>query len=235
MRGLAFWAGLSKADFMLRLISFLCLVLSLSACARGLAPGEAAFADALFGNSLDQGRIQVQRGVGLLPLPRAEAEAQADDSLPPPRRAPQGICDRVPSPRQGFQWPAGMVLWNQLYLRRDFYGADLMEGWPRTVPVPHVLLMAHELVHVWQWQNRDRTRYDPASSGAESVRSRDPYWYVPDADRAFLSYGFEQQAAMIEDYVCYSLFDPTAPRRAELRALIHPVLPLDAFDARLGR
>lgn len=226
MRGLAFWAGLSKADFMLRLISFLCLVLSLSACARGLAPGEAAFADALFGNSLDQGRIQVQRGVGLLPLPRAEAEAQADDSLPPPRRAPQGICDRVPSPRQGFQWPAGMVLWNQLYLRRDFYGADLMEGWPRTVPVPHVLLMAHELVHVWQHQNRARTGFTTLHSAAESFGPDDPYFWANKGQSEFLAFNFEAQAAIVEDYLCYSFLLPDHPKRAELADLIGPALPV---------
>ena len=211
------------------------LCLAASGCARGLAPAEAAFAEALFGDSLDQGQIVVQAGVGLTPLPRPAPAPAVQDPPPPPGKLPEGVCERVPSPRQGFQWPAGMVIWNQVFLRRDFYRADMLERWPEAVPMPHALLMAHELVHVWQWQNRARTRYDPATSGAESVRSRDPYWYVPDADREFLTYGFEQQAAMIEDYVCYTMFAPKAPRRAELRALIHPVLPLDRFDLALGR
>ncbi len=182
----------------------------------------------------------VQTGVGLTPLPKDPPPAVDDTAPPPPpRHVPEGICTRVPSPREGgFQWPAGLVLWNQVFLKRDFYREDMMEGWPpQAVPLPQALLMAHELVHVWQWQNRARTDYDPASSGSESVRSLDPYWYVPEADRAFLTYGFEQQAAMIEDYVCYTMFAPphAPPRRAELRALINPVLPLDSFDARLGR
>ena len=220
---------------MLRFCLLSVALLSVSACARGLAPGEADFAEALFGDSLDQKRIVVQPGVGLTPLPKDPEPEVRGEAPPPPDRAPQGICTRVPSPREGFQWPAGMVLWNQVLLKRDFYREDMMEGWPRAVPLPQALLMAHELVHVWQWQNRERTDYDPASSGSESVHSRDPYWYVPEAEREFLTYGFEQQAAMIEDYVCYTMFEPRAPRRAELRALIHPVLPLDAFDARLGR
>ena len=220
---------------MLRLVLLPVVLFSVSACARGLAPGEADFARVLFGDTLDQGKIVVQSGVGLTPLPKDPKAETTGEAPPPSTRPPEGICTRVPSPRDGFQWPAGMVLWNQVLLKRDFYREDMMEGWPHAVPLPQALLMAHELVHVWQWQNRDRTHYDPATSGSESVRSRDPYWYVPEADRAFLTYGFEQQAAMIEDYVCYTMFEPNAPRRAELRALIHPVLPLDDFDARLGR
>ncbi len=212
----------------------LCLVtlVALTGCARGLAPDEQAFATALFGDSLDVQPIVVQAGLGLTPLPSPEP---IDPDAPPARALPEGVCDRVPSPRQGFQLPAGAVLWNQVFLKRDFYRADMMQGWPRAVPVPHVLLMTHELVHVWQWQNRSRTDYDPATSGGESVASLDPYFYTPDADRAFLAYGFEQQAAMIEDYVCYTLFDPTSPRRKDLFDLINPVLPLDRFNAQLGR
>ncbi|WP_300520003.1 hypothetical protein [Aliiroseovarius sp.] len=221
---------------MARLFHLPVICLSVAACARGLAPGEADFARVLFGDSLDQGRVVIQAGLGLTPPPGdPEPEASGEDPAPPPNRPPEGICTREPSPREGLQWPAGMVLWNQIFLKRDVYRSDMMAGWPRVVPLPQALLMAHELVHVWQWQNRARTDYDPATSGAETVRSRDPYWYAPEADRAFLTYGFEQQAAMIEDYVCYTMFDPRAPRRAALRTLIDPVLPLDGFDARLGR
>lgn len=220
---------------MLRLFLPLAICLSASACARGLGPGEADFADALFGASLDRESIVVQAGAGLHPPPEDPLPEVAEQAPPAPSQLPEGVCTRLPSPREGFQWPAGVVFWNRVVLKRDFYRADMFEGWPRAVPMPHALLMAHELVHVWQWQNRARTGYDPATSGSESLHSRDPYWYVPEGNREFLTFGYEQQAAMIEDYVCYTMFEPQAARRAELRALIDPVLPLEDFDNRLGR
>ena len=53
--------------------------------------------------------------------------------------------------------------------------------------------LAHELVHVWQYQALKRT-------GIELLLSR-VYRYRLDAARDFLSYGYEQQAAIVEDYV----------------------------------
>lgn len=53
--------------------------------------------------------------------------------------------------------------------------------------------LAHELVHVWQYQALKR-------SGIELLLSR-VYRYRLDAARAFRDYGYEQQAAIVEDYV----------------------------------
>lgn len=53
--------------------------------------------------------------------------------------------------------------------------------------------LAHELTHVWQYQALRRT-------GLELLASR-IYRYRLDPRRVFLSYGYEQQAAIVEDYV----------------------------------
>ncbi len=53
--------------------------------------------------------------------------------------------------------------------------------------------LAHELTHVWQYQALRRT-------GVELLASR-RYRYRLDPARVFLSYGYEQQAAIVEDYV----------------------------------
>lgn len=53
--------------------------------------------------------------------------------------------------------------------------------------------LAHELVHVWQYQALRRT-------GIELLMSR-VYGYALDPARHFLSYGYEQQASIVEDYV----------------------------------
>lgn len=53
--------------------------------------------------------------------------------------------------------------------------------------------LAHELVHVWHYQALRR-------NGLELLLSR-VYRYRLDPARAFRDYGFEQQAAIVEDYV----------------------------------
>jgi hypothetical protein len=53
--------------------------------------------------------------------------------------------------------------------------------------------LAHELVHVWQYQALKRT-------GIELLLSR-VYRYRLDPARSFRAYGYEQQAAIVEDYV----------------------------------
>ena len=53
--------------------------------------------------------------------------------------------------------------------------------------------LAHELVHVWQYEALKR-------GGIDLLLSR-VYRYRLDPAREFLSYGYEQQAAIVEDYV----------------------------------
>lgn len=69
--------------------------------------------------------------------------------------------------------------------------------WPgapaEALSLPDRAHLAHELVHVWQYQALKR-------SGIELLFSR-TYRYRLDTARAFLSYGYEQQAAIVEDYV----------------------------------
>lgn len=64
--------------------------------------------------------------------------------------------------------------------------------------------LAHELTHVWQYRALRRT-------GLELLASR-TYRYRLDPERAFHSYGYEQQAAIVEDYV--RLRDDAPPRWA---------------------
>lgn len=216
------------------LLALVCL----TACSRPLSDTEVEMSHIVFGDSLDTEKVRVRAGIGVLPLPPPKPPAvPAPDAAPDaaPRKLPKGVCDRVPQPNRKIAFPAGFVLWNQVFLKRDFYRDDMFEGWPERLPMPQALLMMHELVHVWQWQNRDRTGYTPGRSGAESLRKGDPYYWPGREAGAYLSYNFEGQAAMVEDYMCMTLFDPDHPRRAELEALITPVLPVDRLGHVLGR
>jgi hypothetical protein len=71
-------------------------------------------------------------------------------------------------------------------------------------------LLAHELTHVWQYQNGYMT-------GATYILSFNwRYDYALEPGLEFLDYGFEQQASIVEDYV--RLSHGLRPRRAR-----HPV------------
>ncbi len=75
--------------------------------------------------------------------------------------------------------------------------------------------LAHELVHVWQYRSLRRF-------GVELLASR-VYRYRLESGRTFLSYGYEQQAAIVEDYV--RIKDGASPRWAQA-----PVAKMPAYE-----
>lgn len=195
----------------------------LSACGRPLAPGEVAFAQEIFGPSLDPLAVRVAR----VPLAdRAPQPRRAEDTAAAPA-PPVDPCGR-PEPRQRLGPPVAFVSFNRINLAPTLYDEDIMAAWPGAVSVRSTLIFGHELVHVWQWQNRAITGFNPLSAAAESAVNRDPYFYELDVARPFTEYGYEQQASILQDYLCYGFFDPDAPRREELREILAPVFPLGA-------
>ncbi|MGR3343850.1 MAG: hypothetical protein ACU0DI_11600, partial [Paracoccaceae bacterium] len=145
-----------------------------------------------------------------------------------------GACDRdAPDPKRGP--PPAFAAYQTMHVTRRFYAPDMAAGWPDAAPLPEALILVYELAHVWQWQNRARTRYAPLRAALESLFNTDPYYYDPADDKSFLQYGYEQQAALIEDYLCFALVDADAPRRAELRAILAPHFPIARLDAALGQ
>ncbi|MCG6903244.1 MAG: hypothetical protein LJE68_11240 [Rhodobacter sp.] len=190
-----------------------------------MAPGERAFVADLFGSSLDAEQVRVVSGFRLFePATTAPLPPKSGKIDPRP-----GVCDRI-NPDPPVDPPPAWALYNQVHLVAEFYRPDTVPGWPDQVLLPEALIMAHELVHVWQWQNRKRTGYRPAKAGLESFLNRDPYFYVPDEGAGFLEYGFEQQASLLEDYMCYGIFDPKNPRRTKLRKILEPYFRVDRID-----
>ena len=194
-----------------------------------MAEGERAFAEDVFGRGLDVDRVRVANGF--------RGDAPVEQRPLPPREDIEprpGICDRMaPSPSQGP--PPAWALYNSVHFSREFYRDDVLPGWPKQILIPQVLIMVHEMVHVWQWQNRAATGYRPLKAGLESVLNQDPYYYVPERGAGFLEYGFEQQATLLEDYFCYGIFDPRNARRAELRGILAPYFRMDRIDEVLDR
>lgn len=203
----------------------------LSACARPLTPNETQVAKGIFGDTLDTGAVEVKAGVGLLPLPRprpAVDGAQVRVVAPPP-----DLCERKQSTRRYYDWPAAFVLGNSVYFSYRHYAPDAFAGYPESAPYPASVLLAHELVHVWQWQNRTHTAYTAEGAAGETIAKVDPYWFEVDRTAEFFSLGYEQQGALVQDFVCFALFDREDPKLDEMAAVLRPVLPVDRFLAAL--
>jgi hypothetical protein len=115
-------------------------------------------------------------------------------------------------------------------VRPNWYVENYLEGAPEQLPLMRAMFLAHEMTHVWQWQNRDLTGYHPLRVAAEHTPGADPYLFQNDPDRAFLDYGFEQQASLVEEFVCCNAVAPEGARTHRLAALLRQVMPLGAYD-----
>ncbi|NBC95059.1 MAG: hypothetical protein GVY27_01745, partial [Deinococcus-Thermus bacterium] len=89
--------------------------------------------------------------------------------------------------------------------------------------------------HIWQWQNRAETGYHPLKAAAEHTASDDPYLFDPDTQTRLLDHPFEQQAVIVEEYVCCAALDPEAPRTEALLRLVRQPFPEAAARARVSR
>jgi hypothetical protein len=191
--------------------------LAAAACGRPLAPNERAFLEALAGDELSGPGFRLHDSLAAgaprnVPVPpRLTCQAR----LWPPRQAPTVQVQN-----------AAMAIFEHVYLRPDLYREDLLDGWPQTLPLAEAMLLAHEAVHAWQWRNRQITGYHPLRAALEHAGSPDPYLFDLAASADFLDYGYEQQGAIMEEYVCCRSLAPEAPRTARLHALLDPHFPL---------
>ena len=196
----------------------------LSACARPLTVAETKFAQDLFGPSLDTSEVTITQGLGLFPLyktnPTKVTVLNGTDKA----------CVRTPQPR-GAQPPQAFAFRNRMHFDSELYSSNMALGWPEGLRFPNAIILAHELTHVWQWQNREVTGYTAMRALKESWRLADPYFSAPGEAPIFFAFGYEQQAAIVEDFVCFSMANPTHPRHDELKEILEPVLPVDQFQA----
>ena len=122
--------------------------------------------------------------------------------------------------------PAAVALFNTVLFDRDWYLDDYLPDYPDRISLIAAMLLAHEATHVWQWQNRARTGYSPLRAASEHLYADDPYLFDVDGDPEFLSFGFEQQGSIVEEYVCCRALAPQAPRTQRLHALIAQEMPV---------
>jgi len=204
-----------------------CLALALalvpSACGRALNPAEIALAESLFGPTLDPAQVRLIRsgivGATWRTYP-TRPRATCRERIAPPRSEPTFVAR-----------PAAIALWNRVHFRADVALADYVARTEAGPNLAAAMFLAHELTHVWQWQNRARTGYTPWRAATEHVGAADPYLFDDTRAPGFLDYGYEQQASLVEEYLCCRTLDPAGARTARLDALLREVLPLPPLPA----
>ena len=198
--------------------AFLLLACSvLAACGgRPLTEAERGFAATVYGDTLDPEPVRLVKGavVGLVTVtvpPRPRTTCQ--ERLYPPMTEP--VVARFPA----------FALAERVHYIRPLWSEDYLAGWPGTLPLADAMRLAHELTHVWQWQNRAETGYHPARAAAEHQSSADPYLFEERPDARFSDYGWEQQGAIVEEFVCCRALDPEGARTRRLARLLSEPFP----------
>ena len=203
---------------MYRIVLFCCLLGLLASCGRPLTPTEIAFASTIHGDTLDTAKVRLVDGAPTRAVtfrrPARPRTTCRERILPP-------ITDEIVTSK-----PAAVTLWNSVLFDRDWYLDDYLPDYPDTVGLIAAMLLSHELTHIWQWQNRKVTGYSPLRAAFEHQRGNDPYLFEIDTQPRFVDFGYEQQGAIVEEYVCCRALDPAAPRTGRLHALIAQVMPV---------
>lgn len=201
----------------LLLMRILLLFLFLIGCGRGLTEAERVLAGGLMGDALDTAPIRlIEAPIGNTTRTYpARPQTTCREKIAPPPTGPT-IQTRT----------AGAVAWTHVLTSPDWTIPDYATGYPDRIYLVAAMFFAHEMVHVWQWQNRDVTGYSPFKGLAEHRPGVDPYLFDPAANVRFLDMGYEQQAALVEEFICCRTLAPEGARTARLHATLAQVLPV---------
>ncbi len=200
----------------------LLLFLILTACGRPLTPAEKGFASRMHGDSIDTDVIRLIPGA---PLRSVTYKRQKRPRLACRERIlPEPTTDMVTV------GPAAIALHNKVFFTDDYYLDDYLIGDPTRLYLIEAMIFSHEITHVWQWQNRRLTGYSPLRAMREHTTTDDPYLFDVDTNNRFLDYAYEQQASIVEEYVCCAALDPDAPRTKRLESMLRDTFPLQDLN-----
>lgn len=194
----------------------------LSACGRPLTVNERAFLNEIQGDTINSDQIRLSKGL-----------AFGEVSYFRPARPRVTCSERVFPPAKTGRVrvaPGAMAAWRTVYFREDLYQTDFLEGYPEKINLWDAMLFAHEMVHIWQWQNRDTTGYRPLRGAGEHINNPDPYLFDPHTKIRFLDHGYEQQGAIVEEYVCCRALAPNATRTKRLHALLSEAMDITPLN-----
>ncbi len=202
-------------------------LLLLTACSRPLTRGESAFATSLFGPQLQTENVSVASFPALTSLTQSR-----------PARPRVACRERIwPAPVARHEtvetFTAAFVTFNRINMADKLFAKDYLPQYPKRLSLPAAMLIGHELTHVWQWQNRRRTGYSLWKAAREHRPGTDPYLLDLKTRNAFLDFPYEQQGAIVEEYVCCLNLDPQGPRTHRLHAMLASAFPVRAIADRL--
>lgn len=193
-------------------------LLLLTACGRGMTDGERALMGPIMGETLISSDVRLLEAGFIGMVTRTYAAR------------PQTTCrERINPPPAGptvQARTAGAVAWTHVLTNPDWTLPNYAPGYPEEFNLSAVMYFAHEMTHIWQWQNRALTGYSPFRGLAEHQPGVDPYLFDPTAEIDFLSIGYEQQASLVEEFICCRTLAPTAARTERLYQALSAVMPV---------
>jgi len=202
---------------MIRIIALVALTF-VTACGRPLTPQEVAFAKTIHGDELNIAKVRLHDGAPTRAVTfkrKARPRTTCRERILPP------ATEKIVTAK-----PAAVAVFNTVLFDKDWYLDDYLPDYPDQIGLVAAMLLSHELTHVWQWQNRQKTGYSPLLAASEHEQGADPYLFDIANKRAFSDYGFEQQGAIVEEFVCCRALAPQAPRTQRLHTLISGAMPV---------
>jgi hypothetical protein len=194
------------------------VLMFLAGCGRPLSDNEVAFATLIQGNQLNVKRVRLVKGapIGSVTIQRkARPRVSCRERILPPSKNEVVTVT-----------PAAIALFNKVPFTKDWYTSNYLPAFPERLYLVEAMLLSHELTHVWQWQNRERTKYHPLRAAVEHSASDDPYLFDLSQASDFLDYGYEQQGAIVEEYVCCRALAPDAARTQRLHEMLGDAFPV---------
>jgi hypothetical protein len=204
------------------LLAYPLVLLSVAACSRPMTDGEIAYTKEIITQGVDFGEVrfsgQEKRGIRKAERLLAQEVLEASDS--------EESVDRLISGLPSLFGADAFVIENTVYFDSDVYSSDFSTS---TIDSDR-WLMAHELTHVWQWQNRDVTGYTFAKVVSEHLNfGNEVYEYTLAQSKRFTEYRFEQQGAIVQCYVMLRQLMPNDPLTVRHESLIRSEFPLDTL------
>jgi len=206
------------------MIRILLVLVLLAGCGRPLTDNERAYLTTIHGASLDMDKVRLHDG--------APTRAVTFRRKPRPRTTCRELILPPATEAIVTSKPAAVALYNTVLFDKDWYIDDYLPDYPDRINLIAAMLLAHEITHIWQWQNRATTGYSPLRAASEHGNKADPYLFDIKANPKFGEFGFEQQGSIVEEFVCCRALAPQAPRTKRLHALIAQVMPVAPLSSK---
>ena len=194
------------------------LLFLLVGCGRGITPTERLLIGEITGDALNVNQARWVEAPFIGTVTRTFAAR------------PQTTCrERINPPPSGptvQSRTAGAVAWTHVLTSSDWTIPNYAPNYPDVINLSAAMFFAHEMIHIWQWQNRDITGYSPFRGLAEHKPGVDPYLFDPNEEVVFLDMGYEQQASLVEEFICCRTLAPNAARTERLYQTLAQAMPV---------